>query len=194
MPSLFRRATAGATILRSSSPSVPSSPACGLSPAIASRGRGRPNRADRSCATMRPVSTIRSIGKLPEDLFQRQMDCDRHDCQFRRPQHHHGTQRSSQSLPEPAWPEIRCVQVRQSPNCRARSWRPDWSRPLLLRRHYVRDSAADRSDGRRSAGTIRMAGLGAYGIPRWQPPEGRRQISPQPYRGVTVAIGTSRPS
>ena len=54
----------GRTIAQSSSPSAPSSPACGLRPATASRGRAMPKRSRRSRATMRPVSTIRSRGQL----------------------------------------------------------------------------------------------------------------------------------
>ena len=61
MPSATSRATAGATIAWSSSPSAPFSPACGLSPATTSRGRGMRNRAERSRATIRPVSTTSSV-------------------------------------------------------------------------------------------------------------------------------------
>jgi hypothetical protein len=59
MPSALRRSTAGRTTVRSSSPSAPSSPACGLSPAMARRGRAMSKRSRRSRATMRPVSTTR---------------------------------------------------------------------------------------------------------------------------------------
>ena len=88
MPSAFSRATAGATIAQSSSPSVPSSPAWGLSPATASRGRGMRNRPARSRATMRPVSITSSVDRCAEDFAQRQMDRHRHDRQLGRPQHH----------------------------------------------------------------------------------------------------------
>ena len=55
IPSALSRSTAGRTTVRSSSPSAPCSPACGLRPATARRGCAIPKRSRRSWATIRPV-------------------------------------------------------------------------------------------------------------------------------------------
>ena len=52
----------------SSSPNVPASPAWGLSPAIANRGRPIANRSVRSRATMRPVSAMSSVVRASGSL------------------------------------------------------------------------------------------------------------------------------
>ena len=88
MPSALSRATAGATIARSSSPSVPSSPAWGLSPATASRGRGMRNRAGQIARYDAPGLDHKLGRQMCEDFAQRQMDRHRHDRQLGRPQHH----------------------------------------------------------------------------------------------------------
>ncbi len=61
MPRLRKSAIAGATISSSSVPSVPNSPACGLSPEIARRGLAMPKRDFRSATAMRAVAVIISL-------------------------------------------------------------------------------------------------------------------------------------
>jgi hypothetical protein len=61
MPSARSASMAGATMSMSSRPSEPSSPACGLRPDIASRGRARPKCAFRSATAIRAVVTISSL-------------------------------------------------------------------------------------------------------------------------------------
>ena len=61
MPSARSVSMAGATMSMSSLPSEPSSPACGLRPEIASRGRARPKCAFRSATAIRAVVTISSL-------------------------------------------------------------------------------------------------------------------------------------
>ncbi|GAA0596633.1 hypothetical protein GCM10009416_38680 [Craurococcus roseus] len=53
-------ATAGATMARSSVPSVPPSPACGLSPATARRGAPIPKSRRNAAAVVLAASTIRA--------------------------------------------------------------------------------------------------------------------------------------
>ena len=59
MPSPRAAAMAGPMIVSSSSPNRPPSPACGLRPATAMRGRGWPQRTEAACA-MRSVSSTAS--------------------------------------------------------------------------------------------------------------------------------------
>ncbi len=55
---------AGAMRVRSSSPSAPCSPACGLRPAMARRGFGRPKSRARAAAVMRAVTTMASVSSV----------------------------------------------------------------------------------------------------------------------------------
>ena len=74
----------------SSSPSAPSSPACGLRPATASRGCGDAE-ARAQVARDDPAGLDDQVGGQPADgtSLQRQVDGDRHHGELRRPQHHH---------------------------------------------------------------------------------------------------------
>ena len=93
MPSLRRISIAGATMVWSSMPSEPSSPACGLRPDIARRGRAMPKRAFRSATAMRAVRDDQLARQLRDRLAQREVDRHRHDGEGRRPQHHHRLRR-----------------------------------------------------------------------------------------------------
>ncbi len=73
----------------SSRPSEPSSPACGLRPDIASRGRARPKCAFRSATAIRAVRHDQFARELRQRIAQRKMDGDGNDGERRRPQHHH---------------------------------------------------------------------------------------------------------
>ena len=194
MPSATSRATAGATIARSSSPRVPASPACGLSPATASRGCAIPKRVARSRATIRPVSTTSSLESCLEDFAQRQVDCHRHDSEFRGPQHHHRAQRLAGRFLHQLGEKFSVAGLGKSPIVEHvlgdRIGDDGRCRP----RHDVGDRAADRSDGGRRAGSIRPAGLGADTRRRAVRPGAPRETSAAADIGVTVAIGTSRPS
>ena len=126
MPSARSRAIAGRDDARSSSPSAPSSPACGLSPATASRGRAMPKRAARSRATIAAGLDDQVAWSALRHLLERHMDGDRHDRELGRPQHHHRLHRLAGRLAASlarysVWPGIG-----EAGAGRARSWRPDW--------------------------------------------------------------------
>ena len=89
MPSAMSRSIAGATIALSSLPSVPSSPACGLRPATASRGL-RDAEALGQVARHHPPGLEDQVARQPlRHLLERDMDRDRHHGHLGRPQHHH---------------------------------------------------------------------------------------------------------
>ena len=88
-----RSRTAGATIALSSVPSEPSSPACGLRPDSASRGRERPKLLLQAVGHDARGRDDQLGRKLRDRLAQRKMDRHRHDGEHRRPQHHHRLRR-----------------------------------------------------------------------------------------------------
>ena len=88
MPLARNAAIAGAMIVVSSSPSAPCSPACGLSPAIARRGRAMPKSRRSAAAVVRAAATIASVVSMAMDFAQRGMHGDRHHAQLRAGQHH----------------------------------------------------------------------------------------------------------
>ena len=162
MPSATSRATAGATMVRSSSPSVPFSPACGLSPATASRGRGMRNRTVRSRATIRPVSTIKLGRKMPKISLQRQVDRHRHDGKLRRPQHHHRPQRLPGRLAHQRGQEFGVAGLGKSPIVEHVLGHRIGDDGRGRARQDVGHRAANRGDGRRSARSVGAAGLGGH--------------------------------
>ena len=175
MPSATSRATAGATIARSSSPSVPSSPACGLSPAIASRGRAMPKCA-RQVMRHDAAGFDNQFGrKLLEDVLERQMDCHRNDRKFRRPQHHHRPQRLAGRFLHQLGQKFGVAGLGEAPTVKhVLGDRIGDYRGGRARQH-VGNRAANRGDGRRRARPVRAAGFGAHRRHRWQQPEARRE-------------------
>ena len=159
MPSARSCSTAGATTLRSSSPSAPSSPACGLSPASASRGRAMPKRSFRSRATMRPVSTIRSVVSWRRHLAHRQVDRHRHDGELVRPQHHHGMPCAPGMLLRELGEEFRVARLGKAGAVKHRLGDRVGDDGMRAPREHVVDRAADRGDGGWCARGIGRAGL-----------------------------------
>ena len=84
---------AGATMVWSSVPSEPSSPACGLSPETASRGLARPKRDFQIRDHDAGCRHDQFAGELRDGVTQRKMDGHGHDGEGRRPQHHHRLRR-----------------------------------------------------------------------------------------------------
>ena len=164
MPSRRRISTAGATISISSLPSAPSSPACGLRPATASRGRAMPKRALRSAPRCARSLTISSVVSSRERLAQRQMDRHRHDGKRRRPQHHHRLRRRAavgrklgEKFGVAGMAEAGAVE-------HALGDRVGDDGAGAAGRDVV-DRAADRGDGGGGAGGVRLAGLRRRGRP-----------------------------
>ena len=78
-PSARRSAIAGAIVSISSLPMVPSSPACGLSPATAMRGLAMPkSRSGRSRRFSNTADLSIARGKRPHHVDQRNMNSERH--------------------------------------------------------------------------------------------------------------------
>ncbi len=79
----------------SSRPIAPPSPACGLSPETASRGRGDAEIADQRCVHDPRRLDDQRGRQLARDLDQRDVDGHRHDAQPGRDQHHHGARHAA---------------------------------------------------------------------------------------------------
>ena len=122
MPSRFSASIAGAITRLSSSPIEPCSPACGLRPATASRGRSMPNSAFSPAAARRPARTILTAVKRAHRLGQRQVDGDRHDAQLGAGEHH-GDVDAARQLGE----DTRCGRDGGSPHPAGSSSGWDWS-------------------------------------------------------------------
>ena len=145
------------TIRLSSLPSVPSSPACGLRPATASRGCAIPKRSAISRATTRPVSKIRSRVSCCGTSLNGMWMVTGTTATSGAPQHHHRPGRIAGLPRTTAARDIRCGRDRRSPPCRARSWRPDWSRPPHACPAIT--SATARSIEAMAAGALLASGL-----------------------------------
>ena len=78
-------------MVRSSMPSAPPSPACGLSPATASRGRGRANRRLRSLGDDPPGLDDHLFGERVGHVAERDVDRHRHRPELGPGEHHHRT-------------------------------------------------------------------------------------------------------
>ena len=162
MPSATSRATAGATIARSSSPSVPASPACGLSPAIASRGRAMPKPRGKIVRDDAPGFDHEFGREMLEDFPQRQMDRHRHDREFRRPQHHDRPQRLAGRFLHQPRQELGMSGFGEAPIVKHVLGNRIGDDGRRRARHDVGDRAADRSDRGGRAGAVRPARLGAH--------------------------------
>ena len=88
MPSRLSASTAGAISRPSSSPIAPCSPACGLRPATASRGRvDAEQRPEPGCSDAACANDLDGV-KRAHRLGQGQVDGHRHDAQFGTGEHH----------------------------------------------------------------------------------------------------------
>ena len=117
--------TAGRTIASSSAPSMPSSPACGLSPATASRGSAMPKRRRGRARRSRPCVTMRSRRQGTRHIRERDVDRDRHDPQLRPGEHHHRRRGAPKSFRR-ARPGIPCGRGTRSRPRSAPSSGSDW--------------------------------------------------------------------
>ena len=193
MPSARNCSTAGATTARSSSPSVPSSPACGFSPASARRGRAMPKRSRRSRATIRPVSTIRSVVSRARHVAHRQVNGHRHDGKLGRPQHHHRMRRASGVLLRELGEKFGVAGLGEAGAVEHRLGDRIGDDRVRAPGEHVGDRAADRRDRGRRARGVRVARLGGDLLgERDHRQRGREGAAPRPRARRRAAGSSSR--
>ena len=168
-PSPRRRLTAGATMVWSSVPNEPSSPACGLRPDTARRGRAIPKWDFKPGCRDTRRRDDQVARKLSQRLAQRDMNGDRHDGKRRRPQHHDGLRRGIARRGKfgKIFGMTGMAKTGTVEHVLGNRIGDDRARPA---RHDVAYRLADRGQGRAGTAVIGVTGLGGCDRDRWRRP------------------------